>query len=88
MYRHTSYWRSKRDSNPHTASLRLLLVFKTNPLPVRVIAPYKMVEHFLLAPSKQALRYRVLVVKSIHYMPDLQDMAVMELMTRIELATY
>ena len=35
-----------------------------------------MVEHFLLAPSKQALRYRVLVVKSIHYMPDLQDMAV------------
>ena len=35
-----------------------------------------MVEHFLLAPSKQALRYRVLVVKSIHYMPDLQDIVV------------
>ena len=33
-------WRKWQDSNPHATSLRLLAVFKTAPLPVRVTLPY------------------------------------------------
>ena len=33
-------WRKWQDSNPHATSLRLLAVFKTAPLPIRVTLPY------------------------------------------------
>ena len=33
-------WRKWQDLNPHATSLRLLAVFKTAPLPIRVTLPY------------------------------------------------
>ena len=65
-------WRSRQDLNLHTLS-SYWWFSKTLPYQLGLLLHTRRLNTFYSHRLKQALRYRVLVGKSIHYRPDLQD---------------